>query len=123
MPNKATALLKDAILKAAETAGLASASDSHDDLRAVPELVGPVDHDAVARLQPRKHLDAVTVGHPQLDRAHRYGAVVIDVTPGRAIQIVRDLVCRLCGARSDQRNFGEREESMQSKAAHILVSI
>ena len=27
VPNKATALLKDAILKAAETAGLASASD------------------------------------------------------------------------------------------------
>src|SRR4051812_4437502 len=49
---------------------------AHDDLGVLAELVGAVDHDAIAGLQAREHLDPVAVGHAELDRAHRDRAVL-----------------------------------------------
>src|ERR1700742_3056086 len=57
---------------------------SHVDFRAVPQLVGTVDHDAIARRQPRDHLHAFALGHAELDRTDRYGVVGIDEVDERA---------------------------------------
>src|SRR5215831_20800091 len=48
---------------------------SQDDLGAVTQLVGAVDHDAIARRKSRKHLHAIAVGHAELDRTHGNGVV------------------------------------------------
>src|SRR5258708_39794347 len=47
----------------------------HDDLRTLAELVGAVDHDAIAGLKARKYLDPIAVGDAELDRAYRHRAV------------------------------------------------
>src|SRR5579871_3978853 len=48
------------------------------DLRAVAQLVGAVDNDAVARLETRLHLDAVAIRYPQRHLADRHRAVGVD---------------------------------------------
>ena len=40
---------------------IAAGLGAHDDLGALAQLVGAVDHDAIAGLQAREHLDAVAV--------------------------------------------------------------
>src|ERR1700761_4684615 len=65
--------------------GVALGAD--DDFRALAQLVGAVDHDAVAGLHAGKHLDAIAVGDAELHRAHRDRAVVlheIDESAGHA---------------------------------------
>src|SRR5882724_11061041 len=42
---------------------------AHDHLGALAQLVGAVDHDAIAGCQPREHLDPVTIGDAELDRS------------------------------------------------------
>src|SRR6185437_2335661 len=60
--------------------GWASAAGlgAHDDLGVLAQLVGAVDHDAIAGLQPREHLDPVAFRHAELDRAHGDGAVLLE---------------------------------------------
>src|ERR1700728_632136 len=57
---------------------------SYIDLRAVTQLVGAVDHDAVARRQSRLNLHTFALCHPELDRADRYGVVGVDEVDERA---------------------------------------
>src|ERR1700722_7064095 len=57
---------------------------SHVDFRAVPQLVGTVDYDAIAWRQPGDHLHTLALGHAELDRADRYGAVGINEVDERA---------------------------------------
>ena len=59
-------------------AGTGSCFGAHVDLGAVAQLVGAVDHDTIAGLQPRFDLDAIAVGHAEIDLADRDGAVGID---------------------------------------------
>src|SRR5882757_11329727 len=51
---------------------------ANDHFGALAQLVGAVDHDAIAGRNSRNHLDAVAVGDAELDRPHRDGAVGID---------------------------------------------
>src|SRR5579871_903029 len=49
-----------------------------DDLGAVAELVGAVDHNALAGCEAGKDFDALAFGYAELDRPNRYRRVVID---------------------------------------------
>src|SRR5579859_376210 len=57
---------------------------SNIDLGAVAQLVGAVDHDAIARRQPGDNLDTIAIGRAKLDRADRHRAVGVDNVDERA---------------------------------------